>query len=82
MNDRRMRSRHAVLVLALVAALQVRVAGASPADVAARAHEPRFREIYRELVETDTSLSTGDCTLAAQRMAARLTAAGLPNEQR
>jgi hypothetical protein len=36
----------------------------------------RFREIYKELVETNTTLSAGDCTLAAQRMAARLKAAG------
>src|SRR5476649_3006733 len=41
---------------------------------------PRFREIYRELVETNTTLSVGDCTLAAQRMAARLKAAGYPDE--
>ena len=39
---------------------------------------PRFRETYRELVETNTTLSAGDCTLAAQRMAARLRAAGYP----
>src|SRR5450432_1805361 len=40
----------------------------------------RFRAIYKELVETNTSLSAGDCTLAAQRMAARLKAAGYPDE--
>jgi acetylornithine deacetylase/succinyl-diaminopimelate desuccinylase-like protein len=39
---------------------------------------PRFRETYRELVETNTTFSAGDCTLAAQRMAARLRAAGYP----
>ena len=39
----------------------------------------RFREIYKELVETNTTLSAGDCTLAAQRMAARLKAAGYPD---
>ena len=38
----------------------------------------RFRDTYRELVETNTTLSAGDCTLAAQRMAARLRAAGYP----
>ena len=42
---------------------------------------PRFRETYRELVETNTTLSVGDCTLAAQRMAARLRAAGYPDSQ-
>lgn len=40
----------------------------------------RFKEIYKELVETNTTLSAGDCTLAAQRMAARLKAAGYPDE--
>jgi acetylornithine deacetylase/succinyl-diaminopimelate desuccinylase-like protein len=39
----------------------------------------RFREIYKELVETNTTLSAGDCTLAAQRMAARLKTAGYPD---
>jgi acetylornithine deacetylase/succinyl-diaminopimelate desuccinylase-like protein len=39
----------------------------------------RFREIYKELVETNTTLSAGDCTLAAQRMAARLKASGYPD---
>ena len=39
----------------------------------------RFRAIYKELVETNTTLSAGDCTLAAQRMAARLKSAGYPD---
>src|SRR5580700_3786673 len=39
----------------------------------------RFREIYKELVETNTTLSAGDCTLAAQRMAAQLKMAGYPD---
>src|SRR5436190_6612457 len=38
-----------------------------------------FRDIYRELVETNTTLSSGSCTLAAERMAARLKAAGYPD---
>ena len=38
----------------------------------------RFRDIYKELVETNTTLSAGDCTLAAKRMAARLKTAGYP----
>ena len=41
--------------------------------------EARFRDIYKELVETNTTLSAGSCTLAAQRMAARLKAAGFPD---
>ena len=39
----------------------------------------RFRETYKELVETNTTLSAGDCTLAAKRMEARLVAAGYPS---
>src|SRR3954463_3747976 len=38
--------------------------------------EARFRALYKELVETNTTLSAGSCTLAAERMAARLKAAG------
>src|ERR1700683_92663 len=41
--------------------------------------EARFRNIYKELVETNTTLSAGSCTLAAGRMAARLKAAGFPD---
>lgn len=40
------------------------------------AGEAQFRELYTELVETNTTLSNGSCTLAAERMAARLKAAG------
>src|SRR5208282_1490395 len=41
--------------------------------------EQRFRQLYKELVETNTALSAGSCTLAAERMAARLKAAGFPD---
>src|SRR5213595_2258 len=44
-----------------------------------RPDQVKFREIYRELVETNTTLSSGSCTLAAERMAARLKAAGFPD---
>jgi acetylornithine deacetylase/succinyl-diaminopimelate desuccinylase-like protein len=44
-----------------------------------RPDQQAFRAIYKELVETNTTLSAGDCTLAAQRMAARLKAAGYPD---
>lgn len=38
--------------------------------------EAAFRELYRELVEINTTLSVGDCTAAAKAMSARLSAAG------
>ena len=72
------RIRRLALAWLLATPLQVACAATSATDVAARAGEARFREVYRELVETDTSLSTGNCTLAAERMAARLKAAGHP----
>jgi acetylornithine deacetylase/succinyl-diaminopimelate desuccinylase-like protein len=46
-----------------------------------RADQTAFRELYKELVETDTSLSGGSCTLAAERMAVRLMSAGMPDSQ-
>jgi len=38
--------------------------------------EAAFRVLYKELVETNTEHSIGSCTLAAERMKARLAAAG------
>jgi len=52
-----------------------------PARPQASTGEPRFRELYKELVETNTSLSAGSCTLAAERMAARLRGAGFPDSE-
>jgi acetylornithine deacetylase/succinyl-diaminopimelate desuccinylase-like protein len=60
------------IVLAQAAAAQ---APAAPAP-ALTADQAAFRSLYKELVETNTTLSSGSCTLAAERMAARLRAAG------
>jgi acetylornithine deacetylase/succinyl-diaminopimelate desuccinylase-like protein len=38
-----------------------------------------FRALYKELVEINTTQSMGDCTLAANAMAARLKAGGIPD---
>jgi len=51
-----------------------------------RPDQTEFRALYKELVETDTTLSAakrgeGSCTLAATRMAARLKAAGMADSQ-
>jgi acetylornithine deacetylase/succinyl-diaminopimelate desuccinylase-like protein len=48
--------------------------------IAAAAGEAQFRDLYKELVETNTTLSGGSCTLAAERMSARLKAAGFTDE--
>jgi len=42
----------------------------------ARAGEAQFRDLYKELVEIDTSLSSGSCTQAVNAMKARLLAVG------
>jgi acetylornithine deacetylase/succinyl-diaminopimelate desuccinylase-like protein len=43
-----------------------------------RPDQVAFRELFRELVETNTTLSAGSCTEAAALLAARLRKAGLP----
>lgn len=46
-----------------------------------RPDQAAFRELYRELVETNTSLSAGSCTLASERMAAHLKLAGFKDSE-
>ena len=58
----------------LVAVVQLALSPAVHAEFGP--DEPRFRALYKELVETNTTLSAGSCTLAAERMAAHLKAAG------
>ncbi len=50
--------------------------GTAAAPALAADDPARFRALYEELVETDTSLSAGSCTAAAEKMAARLHAGG------
>src|ERR1700736_2215838 len=74
---RRAFSRNLLICTALL--VLVPGANAGPPDVGSAATEPQFRELYKELVETNTTLSAGSCTLAAERMAARLKTAGFPD---
>jgi len=68
-----------LLTSAICAALLSTSAAAAPADPSAG--EAAFRSLYKELVETNTTLSVGSCTLAAERMAARLKTAGFTDDQ-
>jgi len=68
-------NRFAALLAAAVLPLLTVAARAQPSG------EARFRELYKELVETNTSLSVGSCTLAAERMAARLKSAGFTDAE-
>jgi acetylornithine deacetylase/succinyl-diaminopimelate desuccinylase-like protein len=63
-----------IRLLTLAAGL-ITVAASAQAEPP-RPGEAAFRGLYKELVETNTTLSAGSCTLAAQRMGARLKAAG------
>jgi acetylornithine deacetylase/succinyl-diaminopimelate desuccinylase-like protein len=62
--------------LTAVSAIALLMTTAPPAGAQSAPGEAQFREVYKELVETNTALSNGSCTLAAERMAARLKAAG------
>lgn len=64
-----------LLLCALAGAAQLQVAQGLRPDQAA------FRALFKELVETNTTLSSGSCTLAAERMAARLKVAGFSDNQ-
>ena len=54
---------------------------AMSAETPPRSDAAAFRQLYEELVETNTTLSGGSCTIAAERLAARLKAAGMPDSQ-
>lgn len=61
-------------VLLLVTLVPVSAATPSRPDRVA------FRELFRELVETNTTLSAGSCTEAEEKIASRLQASGLPEK--
>jgi acetylornithine deacetylase/succinyl-diaminopimelate desuccinylase-like protein len=67
------------IVAGLALAVMATSAGAQTATL--RPDQAEFRSLYQELVETDTTLSSGSCTLASERMAARLRAAGFAEKQ-
>jgi len=72
-------------ILALAAAALV--AGPAAAQVPTgtmgplRPDQKQFFALYKELVETDTSVTNGNCTQAAAQIAARLKAAGFADDQ-
>ena len=43
------------------------------------ADEAAFRALYKEMVETNTTFSVGNCTVLAEKIAARFKAAGFPD---
>ena len=67
-----------LLAAGVPAAAQDVVAGATSLSRRPDANEQRALEIYRELIEIDTTADSGSTTEAAEAMAARLVAAGCP----
>ena len=59
-----------------IAALLAATIAVPASAQALRPDQQAFRALYKELVETNTTVSTGSCNLAAERMATRLKAAG------
>jgi acetylornithine deacetylase/succinyl-diaminopimelate desuccinylase-like protein len=70
-----------VVIVIVIAIASLRLMSAPAFAEPAADDEASFRALYKELVETNTSLSAGSCTLAAARMAARLKAAGFADTQ-
>src|SRR3954468_7622369 len=70
-RNKSQKAMHKFVLAALAACLALPAAAQT-----LRPDQQAFRGIYKEMVETNTTLSSGDCTLLAQKMAARLKAAG------
>jgi acetylornithine deacetylase/succinyl-diaminopimelate desuccinylase-like protein len=64
-----------VALCALLVAGQVHAQGAKPGEA-----DAAFRALFKEMVETDSSGATGDCTALVNKTAARMRAAGFPAE--
>jgi acetylornithine deacetylase/succinyl-diaminopimelate desuccinylase-like protein len=67
--------------LKLLAAVSAAAIAMPAAAQQLRPDQVQFRELYKELVETNTSLSVGSCTQAAEQIAARLKQAGYTDDQ-
>src|ERR1700743_766422 len=60
--------------------LQVSALAQQPPMPPLRPDQATFRALYKELVETNTTLSVGSCTLAAEHIAAHLKSAGFADQ--
>ena len=67
----------AAMTLTAPAAAQMAITPQPPL----RPDQQAFFALYKELVETDTSVTTGSCTQAAQQIAVRMKAAGFTDDQ-
>jgi acetylornithine deacetylase/succinyl-diaminopimelate desuccinylase-like protein len=65
-------------LMMLSASAAMCVAGVARGAPPASGNEAEFRDLYKELVQINTTRSIGSCTRAAEAMRARLSAAGIP----
>lgn len=68
--------KHVWMAAFLAVAMPTAAMAQSTTTTALRPDQVTYLTLYKELVETNTTLSAGSCTLAAERMAAHLKAAG------
>jgi acetylornithine deacetylase/succinyl-diaminopimelate desuccinylase-like protein len=66
--------------LGLAVAMQVTALAQEAAMPPLRPDQVTFLALYKELVETNTTLSAGSCTLAAERLATHLKSAGFEDK--
>ncbi len=66
--------------IGLAIAIHTVVIAQEPPMTPLRPDQVEFRALFKELIETNTTLSAGDCTLAAERIAAHLKAAGFADK--
>jgi acetylornithine deacetylase/succinyl-diaminopimelate desuccinylase-like protein len=69
-----------LVTIMTAAALMAGSATTQAAAPSPAAGEAAFRAIYKEMVETDSSFASGSCTAVAEKMAARMKAAGFPEK--
>ena len=65
---------------ALVLGMALAATAGQPVQAQIRPDQESFRALYKELVETNTTLSSGSCTQAAEQIAARMKAAGFADK--
>lgn len=76
-----MKTKTVMLVFALLITVPVLAQVPTGTMGALRPDQKQFFELYKELVETDTTVTNGDCTKAAAQIATRLQAAGFADDQ-
>ncbi len=67
-------------ILSLTMAMQMAALAQEPPMGPLRADQTAFLALYKELVQTNTTYSSGSCTLLAERIAAHLRAAGFEDK--